>query len=369
MFSAILIFLNIILIFGKRYKSATGVTFIISSLYVYFGLIQLTNNNYEFLFRTIIITHFILALLAPQIRNRSSKNIVGVNRLFTISTILILIYIVILISFFDPYNLELSRMTTFARFKPLYYNLLIIWPILFLLKQKVNRYHILFYLIACFLTGFRSLLVNFVFLMFLKEMYSFSNKNFRRIITVGVLLMTGIVLLSMYRTTNLEQNITQSLLNRVFIINSENIEDIISLNPLYGGEIILRDFVPIRYILNPFHQLDLTSAEHMTKILNAQYFYSGRIMTPTMIGLGIAAWGKFGAFVPIICVFILDYCLFVAVNKINKSLWLVWLFISISFATRGVLSVLGLYGSIASVIIFIALINIEYGKRYNHKLS
>lgn len=361
----LLLLVIVIAILGK-YKSATGITFIVASIYVYFGVLQLEDNNIVWRFSILILSHFLLCFFAPVVAVNatvSSKRLFVINSLSILS---LLIYLVILVVNFDPINLELSRMKTFGSYKPLYYNVLIAWPVLYLLRDRVSRKEIFIYLLVCFLTGFRSLLVNFIYLISIKGVLTQKGISFRRFALLMGTITVGVTALSLFRDGGEGSILIDALVHRIFMVNAENIEYIVALRPDFGFSIILRDFVPLRYLTMVFHDYNLTSAEEITRDLNIAFFNTGRIMTPTMFGLGIAAWGLNGLFLPVILVFFLDYLASLFAYVWVRRIWLVWIFLSISFVTRGVFSVLGLYGTIAAIVLIFSSVKLLNGKRSNN---
>jgi hypothetical protein len=366
LYSLILGFLVSVVILSGKYKSATGTTFIVASIYVYFGVLQLGDSDLDWRFNFLILAHFFLSFIAPTVKispvSKGNKS----NVVKSISHLMLWIYLLILILNFDPTNLELSRMKTFGSYKPLYYNVLVIWPVLFLLRDKVRKYEIALYIIVCFLTGFRSLLVNFMYLIIIKSVLTNKSFSFLNLLFLGGLIVIGATVLSSFRDGSDGSVLFEALVHRLFLVNAENIESIVALQPQLGFEMILRDFVPLRYLTMFFHDYHLTSAEYITRDLNLFFFNTGRIMTPTMFGLGIAAWGLNGLFLPVGFVFFLDYLVSVLAYAWVRRVWLVWVFLSISFVTRGVFSVLGLYGTLACVVLILSSTSFRYVKRsYN----
>ena len=366
MYSIVLVLLVALLVLLGKYKSATGTTFVVGSIYVYFGVLQLDDYDLLWRFYVLIFAHFFLSLVAPKVNINSAPKSAGLTIVTSISHYMLWLYLVILIVNFDPVNLELSRMKTFSSYKPLYYNLLVVWPVLFLLRDKVKKYEIILYLVVCFLTGFRSLLVNFIYLLIIKSVLTNKGISFRNLFLLIGVIVIGATLLSLFRDGSDGSVLFEALVHRLFLVNAENIESISSLQPELGFEMILRDFVPLRYLTIYFHDYHLTSAEQITRDLNLFFFNTGRIMTPTMFGLGIAAWGPNGIFLPVVFVFFLDYLVSVLAHAWVRRVWLVWVFLSISFVTRGVFSVLGLYGTIALLVLFLSSTTFLYAKHsYN----
>ena len=366
LYSVILVLLVVLLVLLGKYKSATGATFVIGSVYVYFGVLQMDNFNLVWRFYVLIIVHFFLSLFAPKVNINSAHRSIELTIVTFISHCLLWLYLAILILNFDPVNLELSRMNTFSSYKPLYYNLLVVWPVLFLLRDKARKHEIILYLVVCFLTGFRSLLVNFIYLILIKSVLTNKGISFRNFLLLIGVIVIGATVLSLFRDGGDGSVLFEALVHRLFLVNADNIESIAALQPGLGFEMILRDFVPVRYITTYFHDYHLTSAEQITKDLNIFFFNTGRIMTPTMFGLGIAAWGPNGIFLPVVFVFFLDYLVSVIAYAWVSRVWLVWVFLSISFVTRGVLSVLGLYGTIACLVLFVSSTTFRYAKHsYN----
>ena len=366
LYSLILALLVVIIVLFGRYKSATGITFIVASIYVYFGVIQLDDNDLVWRFSVLILGHFILSFVAPQVKVGASLDSRGFHVVNSISFLSLLLYMVILVVNFDAVDLELARMKTFSSYKPLYYNVLIVWPVLFLLRNKVSKKEVILYLVVCFLTGFRSVLVNFIYLIIIKGFTAQRGVSFRNLILMGGIIIVGGTVLSVFRDGGDGSVLIESLVHRIFLVNAENIQSIVALRPEFGFGMILRDFVPLRYLTMSFHDYYLTSAEEITRELNLFFFNTGRIMTPTMFGLGIAAWGQNGLFLPVIFVFFLDYFVSVLAYSWFRRIWLVWVFLSVSFVTRGVFSVLGLYGTLAGLVLIFSLIKFRHVKRsYN----
>lgn len=341
-----LIFTFGILVHKKKIFTFLGITYFFSCLYVYSGLIILNQpqlDNNELLYgnlKLLFILHFLIVLFFSKEEKVHFKFPNYFNNLFLISSFFVFYYFTISLLYYNSSNLEISRLELFFNNKLLYYNLLFIWPFLFLTKKNQSFLFILIYLGTCYLTGFRSLLVNFIFLYIIKQKLVYQKKVFNlKLIIIVFTIFSGVLLISFYRSGDV--NYLFSLFHRVFIINAENIYYIVELNhPIYLTQ-FFRDFVPIRYLFSPFLNLDLTTAESITKEINYYYFQTGRIMTPTSLGLIISALGvKFIYLYPVILL-IINFL----IKKFIKSSYLkVYLvFISISMVTRGIWTVLGLY--------------------------
>lgn len=361
---AVLIVMNLALALLKKGQSASATTFFISSVYVYCGVFLLNDKELYSYFTYVVFFHFVVAIIVPRLPKINTLKPLNNKKLNFALDALVLIYLFILIFNLDISNIELSRMKTFQEFKILYYNLLIMWPVLFLLREKVSKPMVLAYLLTSILTGFRSLIINFIFLIALKSVFKNNSlSDLKKLILPTLLLLAVIVAVSYFRTTAEQKSLFTLVVDRVFMVNAENINTIVGKDYNFGFTQIFRDFAPLRLF---FLELNLTTAEYITKDLNHYFFSTGRIMTPTMFGLGYSSLGSIGFFTPIILIGLFDTFVFIYERVVKRPISAVWVFISISMVTRGVWSVLGLYAILAIPIVLISIYKIKkYDFRYN----
>lgn len=345
MLASIFITLSLIYLYNKKKLfSFLGMSYVFSCVYIYYGTLyvfDVKSDNYVYIhFICVMIIHFFTVYFFSK---EESIEIVSSNyykTLFYLSNTLCIVYLLITLGNFSYEDLEIKRLSTFFDYKILYYNLLFFWPFTFLTQKRISKRMTLTYLLTCYLTGFRALLVNFIFLSLIKLVVTEGKSIFNIKSTLLLILILGAVIaLTIYRANDVM--LFSSLIHRVFIVNAENVKEIIIQNPNLGIEQFIRDFVPVRIMTSTFLNYTSTTAELLTMKFNYSYFQSGRIMTPTSLGLLISSYGINSVlFYPIILLLVDK---FLKALFPSKLIHLYLIFLSISMVTRGIWSVLALY--------------------------
>ena len=235
--------------------------------------------------------------------------------------------------FLNPFaiggELESARVNVVFENKLIFYNLLLLSPILMLLNfsysLKIRWLFALLVVIASLVTGFRSILLN-IFLISLVYFFVINNKNFtqyfKSIAIAFMILISFATFVTFYRISGDDASLLLAfdiLLDRLFVLNLRNIENIINyheINGLWFGYAFFSDFSTFfARMLSVFGAERLpTYAEYITSALNP----SGDrrfVMTPTIIGVGYADFGYLGGFLNAFIIFLLS----LSISHLNRD--------------------------------------------------
>lgn len=281
-----------------------------SMLYVFLGLVfggksYSTIDFYCYLYFCLFVT-YIFCLFDSKIT--TNKNYFLFSSKFSKSLFVLAFYLLIFYLFLgvlevgldSAQNLETERLVLVQDKKLIFYGLIVIAP--YLLAIILHEIGIFLWFPACillcvlvYLTGFRSPLLNIIFISGLYVALSkpsFIRDKIKLIICVGIVLFGTALFLTIVRTGLPPAEAIVILLDRLLTLNLRNIDNIMQFHQdfdyLYGKSLLM-DSWPLLGRALSFLGADRgsTYAEFMTLELNPRSPFSF-VMTPTFFGIAYA---------------------------------------------------------------------------------
>lgn len=402
MYSLVLVVSYVLMFFYfKAFIRPTPYTFICLISLLYFGIgtifleiedgftpVVLSVHIFLLSLSFFILVHKALSkIYMPKVSNKEF-NVVHIST-FTRAIIYALTFVCMLLLlyqllFLNPFmqggGLEEARVKIVFENKLVFYNLLLLAPVLlifaYVCNLKIKTLFLVLIVLTSLSTGFRSILVN-VLAIFIFYYYSTNNvpftRHYKRFIVILIIVVAFLVSVTLFRTDAATlENLTFAssiLVDRLFILNLRNVENIInyhSYNDLFYGFAFYSDISSFfTRLLSPLgaERLD-TYAEFITKKLNPTGNHMF-IMTPTIVGVSYADFGYLGGFISGFIVFILALIISpLKKTKLGLPFYCYFCYVIGVMATRGIPATIALYIiPIFGLYIILNIINLYSTKR------